>query len=222
MPIGGFDVSAAATNQAPSQKRDNGLSPLGLALIPLLILFAATVILFWLSQRDMSGTYKYWEIFVPVVAVVSLVSGWTQAYVSNSNRVWYLLRQAIHWGALIGLLWLLNSQGYRELMSDQQYTALMIYLLALGTLLAAVQMDIKLIFFSVFLAFCAFLIAVPADNPTLIAVGNTLGISEPQAKPVLVSSAVAVAGFIASLFVVFMMRGALIAKRASHRRKQGD
>jgi len=215
-------VSAAATNQAPSQKRDNGLSPLGLALIPLLILFAATVILFWLSQRDMSGTYKYWEIFVPVVAVVSLVSGWTQAYVSNSNRVWYLLRQAIHWGALIGLLWLLNSQGYRELMSDQQYTALMIYLLALGTLLAAVQMDIKLIFFSVFLAFCAFLIAVPADNPTLIAVGNTLGISEPQAKPVLVSSAVAVAGFIASLFVVFMMRGALIAKRASHRRKQGD
>ncbi|WP_295541882.1 hypothetical protein [uncultured Thiohalocapsa sp.] len=215
-------MSAAATNQAPSQKRDNGLSPLGLALIPLLILFAATVILFWLSQRDMSGTYKYWEIFVPVVAVVSLVSGWTQAYVSNSNRVWYLLRQAIHWGALIGLLWLLNSQGYRELMSDQQYTALMIYLLALGTLLAAVQMDIKLIFFSVFLAFCAFLIAVPADNPTLIAVGNTLGISEPQAKPVLVSSAVAVAGFIASLFVVFMMRGALIAKRASHRRKQGD
>lgn len=215
-------MSAAATNQAPSQKRDNGLSPLGLALIPLLILFAATVILFWLSQRDMSGTYKYWEIFVPVVAVVSLVSGWTQAYVSNSNRVWYLLRQAIHWSALIGLLWLLNSQGYRELMSDQQYTALMIYLLALGTLLAAVQMDIKLIFFSVFLAFCAFLIAVPADNPTLIAVGNTLGISEPQAKPVLVSSAVAVAGFIASLFVVFMMRGALIAKRASHRRKQGD
>jgi ABC-type antimicrobial peptide transport system permease subunit len=105
-------------------------------------------------------------------------------------------------------------------MSDQQYTALMIYLLSLGTLLAAVQMDIKLIFFSVFLAFCAFLIAVPADNPTLIAVGNTLGISEPQAKPVLVSSAVAVAGFVASLFVVFIMRGALIAKRASKKRKK--
>ncbi|MGD2021198.1 MAG: hypothetical protein PVJ30_02035 [Thiohalocapsa sp.] len=213
-------MSAAATDQAPTQKRDNGLSPLGLALIPLLVLFAATVVLFWLSQKDMSGTYKYWEIFVPVVAVVSLVSGWTQAYVSNSNRAWYLLRQVIHWGALIGLLYLLNSQGYRELMSDQQYTALMIYLLSLGTLLAAVQMDIKLIFFSVFLAFCAFLIAVPADNPTLIAVGNTLGISEPQAKPVLVSSAVAVAGFVASLFVVFIMRGALIAKRASKKRKK--
>ncbi|WP_295883029.1 hypothetical protein [uncultured Thiohalocapsa sp.] len=215
-------MSAAATDQATTQKRDNGLSPLGLALIPLLVLFAATVVLFWLSQRDMSGTYKYWEIFVPVVAVVSLVSGWTQAYVSNSNRAWYLLRQVIHWGALIGLLYLLNSQGYRELMTDQQYTALMIYLLALGTLLAAVQMDIKLIFFSAFLAFCAFLIAVPADNPTLIATGSMLGIEEPQAKPVLVSSAVAVAGFIGSLFVVFMMRGALIAKRAANKRKKAD
>ncbi|WP_322789204.1 hypothetical protein [Thiohalocapsa halophila] len=215
-------MSAAATDQATSQKRDNGLSPVGLALIPLLVLFAATVVLFWLSQKDMAGTYKYWEIFVPVVAVVSVVSGWTQAYVSNSNRAWYLLRQVIHWSALIGLLYLLNSQGYRDLMTDQQYTALMIYLLALGTLLAAVQMDIKLIFFSGFLAFCAFLIAVPADNPTLIAVGNTLGISEPQAKPVLVSSAVAVAGFIASLFVVFIMRGALMAKRASNKRKQGE
>lgn len=213
-------MSAAATDQATTQKRDYGLSPLGLALIPLLVLFAATVVLFWLSQKDMSGTYKYWEIFVPVVAVVSLVSGWTQAYVSNSNRVWYLLRQVIHWGALIGLLYLLNSQGYRELMTDQQYTALMIYLLALGTLLAAVQMDIKLIFFSAFLAFCAFLIAVPADNPTLIATGSMLGIEEPQAKPVLVSSAVAVAGFIGSLFVVFMMRGALIAKRAANKRKK--
>ncbi len=213
-------MSAAATDQATTPKRDNGLSPLGLALIPLLVLFAATVVLFWLSQRDMSGTYKYWEIFVPVVAVVSLVSGWTQAYVSNSNRAWYLLRQGIHWGALIGLLYLLNSQGYRELMSDQQYTALMIYLLALGTLLAAVQMDIKLIFFSAFLAFCAFLIAVPADNPTLISVGSFLGISEPQAKPVLVSSAVAVAGFVASLFVVFIMRGAIIAKNATKKRKK--
>jgi hypothetical protein len=213
-------VSAAATDNA-TRKRDNyGLMPLPMALLPILILFIAAVVLFWLSQKDMAGTYKYWEIFVPVVAVVSLISGWTQAYVSNSNRAWYLLRQVIHWGALIGLLWLLNSQGYRELMTDQQYTALMLYLLALGTLLAAVQMDIKLIFFSMFLAFCAFLIAVPADNQTLIAIGNTLGIAEPQAKPVLVSSAVATAGFIASLFVVFIMRGALISKRAYKRRQK--
>lgn len=212
--------TATAENDKHSSRSSNGLSPLPVTLVPLLVLFAATVLLFWLSQKDMAGTYRYWEIFIPVVAVASLLSGWTQAYVSSDNRLWYLVRQAVHWGALIGLLYLLNSQGYRELLSDQQYTALMIYLLALGTLLAAVQMDIKLIFFSVFLAFVAFLVAVPSDNPTLIATGNLLGIAEPQTKPVLISSAVAVSGFIASIFVVFIMRGAVITKRARKRRQK--
>jgi hypothetical protein len=212
--------TTAIDNDTGARRSDNGLSPLPVTLLPLLILFGSTVLLFWLSQEDLSGSFRYWEIFVPVVAVISLISGWTQAYVTGNNRLWYLLRQLIHWGALIGLLYLLNSQGYRELMNDQQYTALMIYLLALGTLLAALQMDIKLIFFSVFLVFCAFLIAVPADNPTLIGVGNMLGIAEPQAKPVLVSTAVGAGGFVASIFIVFVMRGAVMSKRARRRREK--
>jgi hypothetical protein len=211
-------VSATA-NDAPAKRDDNGLSPLPMSLLPLLLLFVATVVLFWLSQNDIGSTFRYWEIFIPIVAVVSLASGWSQAYVSGSNRLWYLVRQVVNWGALIGLLYILNSQGFRELMSDQQYTALMVYMLALGTLLAAVQMDIKLIFFSVFLVFCAYLVAVPSDNPTLIGVGNLFGIADPQTKPVLVSGILAAAGFFASLFVVFMMRGAVISKNARKRRK---
>jgi hypothetical protein len=222
MPVGGFDVSAAANDQAASKKRDNGLSPLGLSLLPLLVLFAATVVLFWLSQRDMSGTYKYWEIFVPVVALVSLVSGWGQAYANNNNRLWYVLRQVIHWGAVIGLLYLLNTQGYRELLTDQQYTALMIYLLALGALLASVQLDIKLVFFAVFLAYCAFLVAVPDNNPALVSAGEVFGISDPQTKPVMVTSALAAVGFVASIFVLFAMRGAIIARHAVKKRNKGD
>jgi hypothetical protein len=212
-------VSAAATDNAKSHN-DNGMSPLPMSLLPLLILFVATIVLFWLSQKDVGATFKYWEIFLPVVAVVSLISGWSQSYVSGSNRVWYLLRQIVNWGAIIGLLYILNTQGYRELMSDQQYTGVVLYLLALGTLLAAVQMDIKLIFFAVFLVFCAYVIAVPANNPTLIGVGNFIGIAEPQTKPLLVASAMAVAGFVASLFVVLMMRGAVIAKNASKKRRK--
>jgi hypothetical protein len=211
-------VSAAATDTT-KKRNEYGLSPLSVALLPLLVLFVAAYVLFWLSQDDIGATFKYWEIFVPVVAVVSLLSGWTQAYVGSHNRLWYLLRQVIHWGALIGLLYVLNTEGYRELMNDQQYTALMIYLLALGTLLAAIQMDIKLIFFAVFLVFCGYLIAVPTDNPTLIGVGNIMRIAEPQTKPLLVTGALAVAGFVASLFTVLVMRGAVIAKKARKMRK---
>ena len=57
-------------------------------------------------------------------------------------------------------------------------------------------------------------------SPTLIGVGNFIGIAEPQTKPLLVASAMAVAGFVASLFVVLMMRGAVIAKNASKKRRK--
>lgn len=187
-------------------------------MLPLLVLFGATLMLFWLSQRDMTATYKYWEIFVPVVAVISLVSGWGQAYLSDNNRLWYLIRQFVQWGLLIGLLYVLNTQGIRALMSDQQYTGIVLYLLAFTTLAAAIQMDFKLVFFGVFLLFCAYVIMMPANNPTLIGVGDFFGIADPGTKPLTVGAALAATSFVASLFVLFMMRGALTSKRIAKRR----
>ena len=204
---------------ATSAKNTGGNSPLMISMLPLLVLFGATLTLFWLSQQDMTATYKYWEIFVPVVAVISLVSGWGQAYLSDNNRLWYLIRQFVQWGLLIGLLYVLNSQGIRALMSDQQYTGIVLYLLAFTTLAAAIQMDIKLVFFGVFVLFCAYVIMMPANNPTLIGVGNFFGIADPGTKPLTVGAWLAGTGFVASLFVLFMMRGALTSKRIAKRRK---
>ena len=192
-----------------------------MSVLPLLILFGGAVALLWLSQKDMASTYKYWEIFVPIVAFISLISGWGQAFVSDNNRLWYLIRQLVQWGLLIGLLYILNTQGIRPLLSDQQYTGVVLYLLAFTTLVAAIQMDLKLIFFGVFMVFCAFLIMVSTDNPTLIGVGNQFGIADPQTKPITVSMALAAVGFVASLFVLFMIRGAMSSKRAAKRRKAG-
>jgi hypothetical protein len=90
--------------------------------------------------------------------VISLISGWTQAYVTGNNRLWYLIRQLIHWGAADRPALPPQLPGHRELMSDQQYTGSRALSAGLHTLLAAMQMDIKLIFFGVFLVFCAFLI----------------------------------------------------------------
>lgn len=203
---------------ATSAKNTGGNSPLMISMLPLLVLFGATLTLFWLSQQDMTATYKYWEIFVPVVAVISLASGWGQAYLANNNRLWYLIRQLVQWGLLIGLLYVLNTQGIRALMSDQQYTGIVLYLLAFTTLAAAIQMDIKLVFFGVFLLFCAYVVMVPANNPTLIGVGDFFGIAEPGTKPIRVGAWLAGTGFVASLFVLFMMRGALTSKRIAKRR----
>nr|WP_242476951.1 hypothetical protein [Halochromatium glycolicum] len=177
--------------------------------------------MFWLSQKDMAGTIKYWEYFVPVIALISLVSGWSQSYLSNEVRAWYLIKQVVHWGALFALLFVMNNEGLRGAIDAQQYTTVVIYLIAFATLLAAIHMDFKLFFFSLFLVFCAYLLAAPADNAMLAYIGDTFGIDGAQSKALSISIGVAVVGFIASTFVLLSMRGALLTKRIGSKKK-GD
>lgn len=101
-------------------------NPLILTVIPLLILFAAAVVLFRMSVDDMAGTDKYWEIFVPAVAMLSLFSGWHQCQMLGQDRIWYVLRQFIHWGAVMAVLYLFHVAGFRELLNDQQYTVILL------------------------------------------------------------------------------------------------
>ena len=214
--------ATAVPSAAPAKpKRKRYQSPLLLALLPQIILFVSAVVLFWLSQNDMAGTIEYWEYFVPVIALISLISGWSQSYLSNEVRAWYLIKQVVHWGALFGLLYAVNTQGLREAIDAQQYTTIVIYLIAFATLLAAIHLDFKLFFFSLFLVFCAYLLAVPADNAVLLYIGETFGIDGAQSKTLSISVGVAVVGFIASTFVLLSMRGALLTKRIGDKRKEG-
>jgi hypothetical protein len=211
-------VSKATAVPATAAAKSNQV-PLLVAILPLLALFISAFVLFWLSKQDMSGTFRYWEIFVPVVAVISLISGWGQAYLNDNPRLWYLVKQIVSWGALIALLYVLNSQGIRAAISDQQYTAVILYLLAFASLLVAIHLDIKLLVFAVFLVFCAFLIAVPENNPTLLAMGNRFGIADAPTKPVMMTAIVAGVGFVISFIVLVMMRGALLTKRIAAKRR---
>jgi hypothetical protein len=180
-------------------------SPLILSVLPLLILFGAAAALFWLSTQDYTEHFRYWEIFVPVVAVLSLFSGWSQCQARGDGRTWYLVRQFVHWGTIIGLVYVFNVVGFRDMLSDQQYTVILVSILAAATLLAAIQMDYKLILFALFLAVCAYLMFVPTDNPVLERAGSLFRIDDPQGNPGVVTAALAGAGFVISLVILFMM-----------------
>jgi hypothetical protein len=212
------EATAAAESKAPAKRKSSGQPSLFWAMLPLLVLFVAAGVLYWWTVTDGAAAYKYWEYLIPVVAVISLVSGWGQSYLSGELRIWYLIKQVLHWGGLVAVLYLFNTQGVREALGDQQYTSVIIYLLAFTTLLAAIHMDMKLLFFAGFLVFCGYLMAVPADNPALAFIGDSFGVTEATAKPVAVSIGVAVVAFIASLFILMIMRGALMSKRASAKR----
>jgi hypothetical protein len=188
-----------------SATRQGEQSPLILSVLPLLALFAAATVLFRLSSEDMASTYPYWEIFVPVVAVLSLFSGWGQCQRLGNHSLWYLIKQVIHWGVIIGLLYLFNVVGFRELLNDQQYTVILIGVLAAATLLAAIQMDFKLVLFALFLGYCGYVLFQPTDNVAVSSVGNLFRIAEPQSHPATVTGALAVAGFIASLVISYLI-----------------
>jgi len=215
--------ATAVSSEAPAKakrKRKRYQSPLLVALLPQVILFVCAVVLFWLSQEDTAGTIKYWEYFVPVIAVISLISGWSQSYLSNEIRAWYLIKQVVHWSALFALLFVMNNEGLRGAIDAQLYTIIVIYLIAFATLLAAIHMDFKLFFFSLFLVFSAYLLGAPADNVMLAYIGDTFGIDGAQSKTLSISVGVAVVGFIASTFVLLSMRGALLTKKIGAKRKE--
>lgn len=213
--------ATAVSSDAPAKTKSKRYqSPLLIALLPQVVLFVGTFVLFWYSQKDMAGTIQYWEYFIPVIALISLVSGWSQSYLSNEVRAWYLIRQIVHWGALFTLLFMMNNAGLRAAMDAQQYTTIVIYLLAFATLLAAIHMDFKLFFFSLFLVFCAYLLAAPSENVLLTYIGDTFGIDSAQTKTLSISIGVGVVGFIASTFVLLSMRGMLLTKRIGSKKKR--
>jgi hypothetical protein len=215
--------ATAVSSEAPAKtktKRKRYQFPFIVAIFPQIVLFACAVLLLWLSQKDLAGSIRFWEYFVPLVALVSLISGWSQSYLNNEVRAWYLIKQVIHWGALMALIYIMNTQGLRAAIDDQQYTTVVIIMLAFASLLAAIHVDLKLFFFSVFLVFCAYLIAAPGDNALMGYIGDTFGIEGAQDKTLYISIGAAILAFIASAFVLMSMRGALVSKRIGDKRKE--
>ena len=184
-----------------------------LALLPLVILYVGAAVLVLLSRDDLGGTVRYWEFFVPVVAVISLMSGWGQAYVNGNSRLMYLIKQLISWGLLIAILWMFQTLGIVSALGDQKYALVILALLVLTAILVGISLDFKLFFFGLFLAASAYLLAVPADTTILTTVGDIFRITDPQNKPQTIVVTMALVGFVVSAFFLVSIRGAILAKR---------
>jgi hypothetical protein len=211
-----LDSKGATPSETPKKKAKNtDLGSLFVALIPSIVLYVAAVVLFSLTRQDLAESIHYWEIFVPAVALIALISGFGQAYVRGQTTVGYMLIQIIHWGILIGLLWILHTHGIRATLGDQKYLVILLYLLALTSLLAGLHMDWKFMFFGAFVAFCTYLIAAPENAAILTPIGEAFGIADAQNKPMGFMIGTAVVAFLASTLVLIGTRGAVLSKKAS-------
>ncbi|AHF03003.1 hypothetical protein MARPU_03285 [Marichromatium purpuratum 984] len=200
--------SAASSEVKPKQ------TPLMVAILPSVFIYVAAVILVLFARDDLASTTQYWEFFLPVVAFVSLLSGWSQAYALDRSRFVYMIKQILHWGAFGSLLWALQEHGVRDAITAEQFNLTQLYVLALAALVAGLYLDTRMFLFGLFIGCCAYVLADPANIAVLNPLGEALKIANPQEKPQTMIIAVAALAFVASFLVQLSTRGAIMAKRA--------
>lgn len=188
-------------------------SSIMLALLPLVILYACSVVLFAMAREDLAATTLYWELAIPFVAVMSLIIGWSAVNARANSRLLYMIKQVIIWGGLVWMLMLFQTMGFHTALGEQKTTITLIFLLAFVSLLVGLQFDWKMFFYGAFLALCAYLLADASHVAVLGKIGETFGIADAQSKPLTMIIGVALAAFLISTFILISNRGAIMARR---------
>jgi uncharacterized membrane protein len=141
---------------------------------PYLILYAIAIFLVAMTDHNPASAKSAWTYFVPLVGLVSAISGWNgHAGDSLQTRARYLLQQALHWGSLLVVIWLLFRPDVQYFLMAEQDGFVLIYLVGLSSILAGIYLDWKMAVFGLFLIVSGVFIAFLNDNALLLAVGGT-------------------------------------------------
>jgi hypothetical protein len=132
--------------------------------LPYLVLYVAAIGLVAMTAHDASGMSSYWQFFIPLVALVSILGGWRWAGTTSNERWTFVLRQVLHWGALILVLRLLYAHAVQDFLNDEQDAFVSIYLVGLAAVLSGIYIDWKMALFGLFLLLSGVAIAWLNDN----------------------------------------------------------
>jgi hypothetical protein len=149
---------------------DQRLTPKRLLLyhVPYAILYVVALILVAMTSHDAAGTNTYWQLFIGLVALVSTIGGWRFAGTSADPRWVYLLKQALHWGALVLVIQLLYTHNLQAFLNDEQDGFVTIYVLGLTAILSGIYLDWRMAVFGLFLLLSGFGMAWIDDNAMAI------------------------------------------------------
>jgi hypothetical protein len=161
--------------------------------LPYVLLYVAAFGLVALTAHNAADTSTYWQMFIPLMALVSILGGWRWAGASGDPRWMYVARQVLHWGALILVIRLLYAHDVQDFLNDEQDSFVIIYMVGLAAVLSGIYLDWKMAVFGLFLLFSAVGMAWLDDNAMLL----------------LIVGVVALAAVVVSLLV----RGKLIARK---------
>jgi hypothetical protein len=80
----------------------------------------------------------YWIILTPVFALISIIERWRKP-IARAERVGFVVRIVLDWGALLIAIFLLYSSGVQGVMNPNATSLGMMLLLGLGTFVSGVQ-----------------------------------------------------------------------------------
>ncbi|EXJ15376.1 hypothetical protein [Imhoffiella purpurea] len=145
-----------------------------LATLPYFLLYAIAVVLIAMTDHDPASAQGAWDYFIPLVAIVSTLSGWDR----HAGAIWqerarYVLKQTAHWGSLLIVIHLLFQSDVQHFLRAETDGFVIVYILGLASILSGIYLDWKMAVFGLFLIFSGVVIAFLDDNALLIAIGGT-------------------------------------------------
>ena len=130
-------LSAPQSEPSPDPRPPHRFAILGreLPFLAMLLLSFAGIAYTTFAQQS---SVLYWEILVPIFAVICIVTGWYAAY--DRREHWRLLwTQILHWGAFLVAMQLMFMPGVQRIMNTGANGLSVLILLALGTFVAGVH-----------------------------------------------------------------------------------
>jgi hypothetical protein len=145
--------------------------------LPYVVLYVVAIGLVAMTSHDAAGTSVYWQSFIPVVALVSILGGWRHAGAGGQPKWHYLLRQVFHWSALVLAIQLLYAHDVQDFLNNEQDGFVTMYLLGLTAVLSGIYLDWKMALFGLFLLLSGVLMAQLEDNAMLLTVLALVGLA---------------------------------------------
>jgi len=155
-----------ADSAAPAKKAT--LLSLLLREWPFVLLYVLALACMGLTNADAGRSSFYWQLLIPVTGVVAIFVGW--GMVEPGMRMEMVIKQVLHWGAVLVAVWLLFLPVLDAFLSDQAHGFVVVYVFGLAAVLDGVHWNWKMAVFGAFLIFGAIIMAFFQDAALAISV----------------------------------------------------
>jgi hypothetical protein len=144
------------------------------------ISFYLMIVLVWAGSIyttfDPRGSRWYWQWIIPLLGLICIATEWFNVEANLKARALMILRQILHWGAVLLLTLLIfyaSERGaYINALDDRQASFVLMLIITLSMFLAGIYLDWRLCLVAVFLIVTAVInVALSNAAPLLIWVG---------------------------------------------------